>query len=346
LGTKGTKIPLVPVKSEDGSLFYPTGHISGLFFSEELKIFINQGYKVVTTYGYEFSKADLFTNYVVEIYKFKLEASKSLEGNKESTKGSMYLIYKLLLNGLYGYFGRDPNTSTAMFLNHEQTLELRKTHRITDHTLISDNLYLTIADTIPDETLCSENGVSYNEALMKIPHQPHMKTNVAICSAITSYSRVVMAFYKTLPNNELIYSDTDSVFLLIPLDPKLISPYILGMMKDELKGEIITEYLFLEPKLYYYKTSKECIIKARGVEEGYITVELIRKLHQGETVNFNFTRLYKFFETLTISEKTINYSSRMSFDRKVPVYDSKGNLIAYNPKHILKSPSLPKSKVN
>jgi hypothetical protein len=331
---KGTKVPLVPVKSENGTLFYPTGQTSGLFFSEELKIFINQGYTVVISRGYEFSKLDLFTKYVKEIYELKLNESKLMEANKTSTNGSIYLIYKLLLNGLYGYFGRDPNTITVIFMTIEQTKVLEKSHRIIDQTLISDNLYLTIADTIPDKALCSENGVSYNEALIKTPYRYPIKTNVAICSAITSISRIVISFFKTLPNNVLIYSDTDSVFLLHPLDPKYISLELLGMIKDELKGEVITEYLFLEPKLYYYKTPKKCIIKARGVKKGCITVELIQKLHQGETVNFEFTRLYKSFEKLTISEKTIKYSLTMNFDRKLPVYDPKGILIAYKPKHV------------
>lgn len=333
----GTKVPLVPVTSEDGSLFYPTGDISGLFFSEELKIFIKQGYKVTTTTGYEFSKADLFTKYVKEIYEFKLEAGKSLKANKTDAKGSIYLIYKLLLNGLYGYFGRDPNTLTVIFLNHDQLIDLGKSHNLIDSSRILDDIYLTVAETIPDKTLCSNNGITYYEAISKIPNRYHIKTNVAISSAITSISRVVIAFFKTIPNNELIYSDTDSVFLTYPLDPKYISPDILGIIKDELEGEVITDYLFLQPKLYYYKTPNKCIIKARGVKEGSITVELIHKVHRGETVNFEFTRLYKSFITQTVSEKTINYSVKLNFNRKIPIYDDEGMLIAYKPKHITKS---------
>jgi hypothetical protein len=334
---KGTKVPLVPIKAENGSLFYPTGRLSGLFFSEELKIFISQGYKVFTLYGYEFSrKEDLFTKYVEDIYNLKVKVGESLKNNinKSATDRSLYLIYKLLLNGLYGYFGRNPDTLTVIFINYEQTIDLRITHRVIDQITITDDLYLTVADTMPDKTLCSENDVSYIEAIIKTPLQHPIKTNVAICSAITSYSRIQMALFKTLPNNVLLYSDTDSVFLIYPLDPKYISPTVLGLLKDELEGEVITEFLFLEPKLYYYKTPTKEVIKARGVKEGYMTRELMYKLYQGETVNFVFPRLYKSFEKLNIHEKTINYSLKMQFDRKIRVYNTNGKLIAYQPKHM------------
>lgn len=319
---KDTRVPLVPIKSEDGGLFYPTGHMSGIFFSEELKIFIKQGYKVVTVYGYEFSRAEMFRKYVMDIYNLKSKSS-----------GSMRIIHKLLLNGLYGYFGRDPNTFTVKFLDLANCKVLMKTNVVHDITKISEDLWIILAETMPDKTLCSKNSISYTEALMKTTLQI-IKTNVAISSAITSYSRVHIAFFKTLPNNVLLYSDTDSVFLIYPLDPKYICSKTLGLMKDELKGEVISEYLFLEPKLYYYKTPNKLVIKARGVKERYITEDLIHKLHRGETVNFEFTQLHKSFEHLMISEKTIQYSLKMNFNRKTPIYNSEGLLVAYKPKHL------------
>ena len=39
----------------------------------------------------------------------------------------------------------------------------------------------------------------------------------------------------------------------------------LGQMKDELKNEYITEAIFLAPKVYYFETTKEQTLKAKGV---------------------------------------------------------------------------------
>jgi len=323
---KDVKVPLVPIQADDGSLFYPTGHLKGLFFSEELKIFIRQGYIVKLLYGYEFSKMDLFSKYVKDIYKQRLQYVKG---------STIEAIMKLLLNGLYGYFGRDPNTLSAKFITFEQSQTLMKSHKVRDEIHVGEDLYLVVANTIPDKSLCDINSVNYDNVFNTSLQNNSIKTNVAISSATTSYGRIIMAPFKTIPDNELLYSDTDSVFLTKPLDPKYIDPTILGMMKDELKGDIIIRCLFLEPKLYYYETSKGKVnIKARGVKKGSITTHMIHQLHRGETIHFKFTRLHKSFLDFTIKEKSINYSLKSHFDRKIPIYNSKGLLISYQPKHI------------
>jgi hypothetical protein len=56
-----------------------------------------------------------------------------------------------------------------------------------------------------------------------------VKSNVAIASAITSYARINMMDFKL--NNDVIYSDTDSVILANSIDDSLIGPE-LGQMKD------------------------------------------------------------------------------------------------------------------
>jgi hypothetical protein len=320
---KETKVPLVPVTSESGSLFYPTGHLKGLFFSEELKMFRNMGYKVQTLYGYEFSKADIFSKYVKDLYQLKA-----------TTDGSIQKLVKLLLNGLYGYFGRDPLIIVAKFITLDERIILAKTHIIKAEIDMFDGTYIIQYVALPDKDLCSKNGISYKDALKLFDDTQNLKTNVAICSATTSYSRIHIAIFKTLPDNVLLYSDTDSVFLSKPLDPKYINDKILGLIKDELKGSVITRYIFLEPKLYFYETaSGKLEIKARGVPKGVMSVEDIMKLYRGETVTYKFTRLYKSFEDITIREKTVDYSLTRNFNRKTPVYNSKGVLIGYNPKH-------------
>lgn len=55
------------------------------------------GYKITLIKGYEFTKADLFSNFVHTFYEIKRTSS-----------GAEKMIAKLLLNNLYGYFGRKP----------------------------------------------------------------------------------------------------------------------------------------------------------------------------------------------------------------------------------------------
>jgi len=79
----------------NGKTIYPVGTWKGVYFSEELKAVVKLGYKITLIKGYEFTKVDLFKDYVNTFYEIKRTSS-----------GSEKAIAKLLLNNLYGYFGR------------------------------------------------------------------------------------------------------------------------------------------------------------------------------------------------------------------------------------------------
>ena len=69
-------------------------------------------------------------------------------------------------------------------------------------------------------------------------------------------------------NFSLCYMDTDSLHIHLKDDPNEMKEYIgskLGQMKDALKNEYITEAIFLAPKVYYFETTKEQTLKAKGV---------------------------------------------------------------------------------
>ena len=69
-------------------------------------------------------------------------------------------------------------------------------------------------------------------------------------------------------NFSLCYMDTDGLHIHLKDDPNKMKEYIgskLGQMKDELKNEYITEAIFLAPKVYYFETTKEQTLKAKGV---------------------------------------------------------------------------------
>jgi len=79
-------------------------------------------------------------------------------------------------------------------------------------------------------------------------------SNVAVASAITSYSRIRINPYLINRSNLCFYSDTDSLFLQYPLNDSLVGTQ-LGQFKDELNGDFITEAFFIKPKCYGFETN-------------------------------------------------------------------------------------------
>ena len=61
--SKDIKIPILPCKY-NGKTIFPTGRWTGTYLSEELKAVAAHGYEFRFLEGYEFSKIDLFTDYV------------------------------------------------------------------------------------------------------------------------------------------------------------------------------------------------------------------------------------------------------------------------------------------
>lgn len=90
-----------------------------------------------------------------------------------------------------------------------------------------------------------------NFILLKILMFPFL-SNVALAAAVIAYARIEMIPYKL--NSNTLYTDTDSAYMTEILDFNLVGSE-LGQMKDELKGYIIAEALFIRPKkiwLLYY----------------------------------------------------------------------------------------------
>lgn len=56
--------PVLPFRGDDGIIYFPLGHWTGTYFSEELKEAVNlYGYKVEILYGYKFDRGShIFTS--------------------------------------------------------------------------------------------------------------------------------------------------------------------------------------------------------------------------------------------------------------------------------------------
>jgi hypothetical protein len=86
----------IKTKSGIRSLF-PTGNWEGMYFSEELYNAQKYGYEFEILWGYTFEKGFVFKDYINDLYNLRLKYPKS---------DPMNLVCKLLLNSLYGRFGR------------------------------------------------------------------------------------------------------------------------------------------------------------------------------------------------------------------------------------------------
>jgi DNA polymerase type B, organellar and viral len=213
--------PLLPYRI-DGLTLHPTGKFTGVYFSEELKAVEAQGYKLKLLEGYEFSKTNLFNSYIETFFE-----------QKRTSKGTERFIAKLHLNTLYGYFGRSLDLLETVIVKNDKLNEFSLNKKI-------KNLY-----EINSEYSSVLTNKEFNE-------NSFIKSNVAIASAVTSYARIEMIKIKVycLKNNiKIYYTDTDSIFTDKPLPNKMIGEAI-GLLKDEMNGNLIQEAYFLGIKQY------------------------------------------------------------------------------------------------
>jgi len=88
-------IPPLPFRTAEGTV-YPVGQWSGWYTGLELRYAAGLGHGVRVLGGYRFGKScKPFTRYVPDLFQ-----------RKNAARGPLRLLYKLLLNGLYGKFGQ------------------------------------------------------------------------------------------------------------------------------------------------------------------------------------------------------------------------------------------------
>jgi hypothetical protein len=290
---KGILKPMVPFKHK-GKTIFPTGTISGVYFSEEIRAFSRlDGYKIKLLNGYEFEKICYFNEYIEDFFN-----------QKKVAVGAERFIAKMHLNQLYGYFGRSYDIINTININNSE-LQKALTHKLLKTFIkLTNNLNVVLIEgNIPGKTVNALNlGASY-----KIKNDfSSVQTNVSIASAITSYARIEMMQYKL--NYDIFYSDTDSIFTSDKLPDNLIGGE-LGMMKDELDGETIREGYFFGIKQYGYSVlDKSRNLKVTtvfaGVKRNSLTWRDILNLSKGESINVNNgLRFYKSLNALNISIK-------------------------------------------
>lgn len=104
-------LPVLPHRTDHG-LIYPNGRFSGWYVGEELEYFRSVGGEFKVVRGFEFfDDCDPFTDYVEDLFE-----------KKNSARGPLRTIYKLLLNALYGKFGQKGDKVVSMPLDRFRRL--------------------------------------------------------------------------------------------------------------------------------------------------------------------------------------------------------------------------------
>lgn len=172
-----TYLPVLPFK-RDKKLIFPVGIFRGVWFSEEIKLALQEGAEILEHHqGYLFTKeTDIFSEYINRFYKIRLENP----GNN-----ALNITAKLLMNGLYGKFGQREDRETLYFDENKE-----------------GKIWRNI------ETF-QKTGLKVQKVFNRSPFQL-----VHIASAVTSWARIHMARNYYLPYaKNLWYTDTDSIFV-------------------------------------------------------------------------------------------------------------------------------------
>jgi DNA polymerase elongation subunit (family B) len=190
-----------------------------------LKAVEKYGYKIELIKVYNFSKANIFDNYINYFYNIK-----------KSATGALRLIAKMHLNQLYGYFGRKKTLIETKNVYKKDLAQFYGNYTIFSEISINENISTILMSSNLDYNLINE--IKTDTTLDLITNFRTVKSHVGIAAAVTAYARIEMMKYKVLLPKlgiNFYYTDTDSAFVDGELPQELIGNE-LGLMKDELKG--------------------------------------------------------------------------------------------------------------
>jgi len=227
----------------------------------------------------------------------------------------MNLIAKLLLNSLYGKFGmKVENTTTDIFnLNSEEGKKAQRDlldtagESIIDFIELGDNKYIFIRNILSDIF----NEDSYHGS----------DVNIAIASTITAGARVYMSAFKNQSAYNLYYSDTDSIVIDKPLNPRLVGNK-LGQLKLE---HTISKAVFLAPKVYgLVDVDGNETIKIKGISNEVTSniniTDLKSLLKQDSSKVFNQQKWFKNLVRGDISISDVLYNLKVTSNKRRCVY--------------------------
>lgn len=319
--TKQRYLGLLPLRSENKGLIFPSGKWCGWYFSEQLKFAKQNGYNIRMIKGYNFDSVDsVFTNYVNDLYTIK--------SNKENKDTTTSLIAKSLLNNLLGRFGMDFTKPISDIVAFKDIDNILLKYIVSNIRHIHNDKYLVSYS--PEEVLyqCTKMNIDMSELLNS---KPSLKTKTSdtvslpISAAITSYGRMHISKIKLeilKLGGYVYYSDTDSVVTNKKLDKSFIGS-VIGKLKLE---HIISKGYFISSKTYCFINSENRLIKrAKDVDSKLMSLDDYKMLNIDSPID----AIQKFSKTnystgqVLIGTKNISLNPNSYIKREKVYVDSK-----------------------
>ena len=280
-------IPILPYRcKKTKKLLFPNGVFSGLYWHEELKLFIENGGKIKKIYwAAVFEKED---------YVFKDFSEFCIKNRGKSDLNK--ILWKLIPNSFIGRLGLRNDYEKTIIVNDEDYNPL-------NYDLICDkkinNQWLVRINTIDKDTKTNNN--------------------VIYPSIITSKARILWwkNAQEVIKNGgRLLYCDTDSIFVSYNRN-------VIGEEHGDIKwidngvDTIIKDGCFAGNKVYSVVTDDKNIVKIKGVKTDKIDFdEFKNKFYESESINFTFDLFEKKLFNMRISEiiKKIKFSG---YDKRI-----------------------------
>lgn len=323
--TKDNYLGLLPIHNKF-ELIMPNGKWKGWYFSEELKLAVNNGYKIKVIKGYTFNKEmNVFDEYVKDLYK-----------TKSVSTGSIRTIVKSLLNNLLGRFGINIKKPVTEIVNDDKLNLLLSTREVIAPPInVTDQDYLVTYFPGLSKYMCEAHDLDYIKILniksnVDIEKNQEFKdASVAIAAAITSYARIYMSNIKLNIFNSggsIYYMDTDSIVTDKPLREDLVGKD-LGQFKLEFN---VKEGYFISSKTYCLVLKDRCGIydlnnnlqkefknSTELAEHLGISEETVNKFLDKELV---YKNLYRFKTIVIIKTKGL-FSDSLSVKDFINMYN-------------------------
>lgn len=356
----------------NGRSIAATGTWQGWFFTEELKYAESLGYTYEITEAILYMEDKIFAKYVETLYDLRTTFSKNDPRN---------LICKLLLNSLYGRFGMSPyltdwklhpkdKNSISLASRSVDFMEFENTMLLATEKNYNKDLSPPLDKNEAIQLLLQKHNLTYkefqsdfltNKDLRKefnaLTSEPDMlNISLPISMAVTAYARIEIHRYKSFiieSGGTLFYSDTDSIYSSIPLDPQMIGKE-LGEMKLEF---VARRGIFLAPKVYAVELFRPEDLEAfsKGLVDGKYLIKIkgvsftspyhkpkisfnnfIDLLAKGKIVEIVQERMSKATEQSTIRVLKLIYNLRVT-ENKRRLLTRRGFYFKTMPYHIVKN---------
>lgn len=216
--------PPLPVKV-DGKLYFPTGRISGIWASDELAYAESLGCRIIRiSQSWSYYPTTDFRDYAQDLY------DKRMSSESEAHR----MIYKILLNSLYGKFGQREEKDKLLI--NPDTRPGPEAHMIT-----------------PGMYLVPEHGTV-------------MHRHIPLAAMVTAKARVLLGRKMDMAGS-VYYCDTDGIITpnALPISSEL------GGLKLEME---VTEGEIVEPKFYKVTNGTKTMVKAKGFSLGRSSKQL------------------------------------------------------------------------